>query len=544
MPNEDLVTIQFKGKTLQGTKQQLREFMSELPDTEISEEAPVKRESKALRVAKEAAMSPGSMQALKELPQTAAGVVEGATAGLPRMALEKAIPGLEIPRGNLQGQIGGFIAGPGKVLNRVGAALRPAGRVAGPAIQGAVEGGLGGALFPQKGLNPEERLIGAALGSGIGLTIGTGIGVFGAFKDASIARKAIRAIEKQELEFEGTQQAKLPAEIKEEQAFLGTRKAELIAKEKEAYKMELSALEKRLRAEGDLQAQAIKKPTLEALQTTRKELGGAFDEALAEAPNQGLTVGEVRGIANNIADDLVNSGFNADDPAITKLLGFFDESDDAVVISNAELMRMKSAINQGNFGRIQGGRVQTSDVAEIKFASELTKYLKETVPGFERISDAYSKYADLAKFAFKRLNPKGSEFEISKGVGLLKRVADGKLDAGERRAIALLEEKTGISFTKGVKDLQGQIDELGRLSKDKIDDITGTINRRIRELRTTAKLAGQSNQARALAAKKEIMAHRELLDSLQGIIINARRVGVGVGVAGGIALAGSIFGRK
>ena len=531
MADEPLIRMQIQGRIVEGTEQQLRDILQELPD--VKQE---RKKSKLEQSVTSAVSKVPAVQVARELPQTAAGFVEGATAGLPRIALEKAFPGLEIPRGNIPGQIGGFIAGPGKVLNALGRSINVGGRVARPALAGALEGGVGGFAFPQKGLNLEERLVGSALGTGLGLTIGAGIGVAKAFQQSKQARDAIRQLEKQELEFKGTQQSKLPSEIKEEQAFLRQRKAELIKQERNALKSQMKTLDDQLNKEAQAKAQEIKKPLLDHLKRTREDLGASFDDALNNAPEQGLTVGELRNMATDVADELISSGMNADDIPLEGMLKQFANSDDSVIVSNAELARLKSGINRGNFARIRTGAVSPDDVASISFASKITNHLKETVPRFKELSKSYKEFSDLNKFAFKRFTPKASEFEIAPGSNIIKKVAQGKANEGELAAIKLLEKETGIQFTKGAKDIGNKMNDLNNLSADKINQISGKVSKRIRDLDIESKLVGQSNEKRALAIQKEKVAQRELLDSLQGILINARRVGVGLAIAGGTGL--------
>lgn len=155
------------------------------------------------------------------------GFIEGATAGIPRGAIE-AMTDFKIPRGSMVGQTAGFIAGPGKVANMAGKAVgkkvfgeavKGTGRKVAEAtssgfvgnavkaglkkgaVTGATEGAVGGALFPQdEAFNLRNRFVAGLTGAGIGAPLGATIGGLGAWGKAKVlnssAKKVVSNLEK------------------------------------------------------------------------------------------------------------------------------------------------------------------------------------------------------------------------------------------------------------------------------------------------------------------------------------------------------------
>ena len=106
------------------------------------------------------------------------GIVEGATAGIPRVGLEKLF-GRDLPRGSGLGQIGGFIAGPAKGVSFLGN-LAKAGKFGSVlsksrVARGAAEGALAGTLIPSEDpFDPELKKTGAIGGAILGGIFGVG----------------------------------------------------------------------------------------------------------------------------------------------------------------------------------------------------------------------------------------------------------------------------------------------------------------------------------------------------------------------------------
>lgn len=498
------------------------------------------------KAAKQGVEAVGAVQAAKALPETAAGFVEGATAGLPRMGIEAAFPQIDIPRGNLQGQIAGFALGPGKLIGAAGKAATAgmAGRIAPKVVAGTLEGALGGLTFPQEGLNAEERITGSLIGGGLGMIAGAGVGAFQAFKQSKDARKALQKLAEQEIKFGQTQTAKLPAEIREEAKFLGQQKNKIVQMEKDALSSQVKELGKQLKEEAEKTAEGIKEPVLTFLKSTREELGASFDDALKNAPNAGMSVANVKQLVEEVGVDLAESGVETGKTLIgnvQKLLA--DKADDAI-ITNIELQRLKSALNRGTAPGLARGSVTPDDLASISFAKRVTGFLKDTVPRFRETSQSYADFSDLAKFAYKRLAPKASEYEVGKGASILAKAGSGKLDIGEQKALAALEKGTGIQFTKGVKNIGSKMQELRSLSAEKIAKVEADFAKRLSDYDSKIKLASQANEARASRLASEKLALQGLIQELApilkiaGFVVRASAgAGIALGVGGTLAKA-------
>ncbi len=138
-----------------------------------------------------------------DVASTAAGVVEGFTGGLSRLAspkiedfLGKRGIDVDIPEGNIIGNIGGFILGPGKFIRGATKGLQTLTK-AGPVLRGATEGALGGFIAPtQRGkeLDIGERTGQSIIGAGLGAIAEPLISLTGSLIKFNQAGKALNQL--------------------------------------------------------------------------------------------------------------------------------------------------------------------------------------------------------------------------------------------------------------------------------------------------------------------------------------------------------------
>lgn len=545
----------------------------------------------------------------KGAEDTAFGLVEGFTGGLlkPRKFAQEEM-GIE---SNLLGKTVGFMAGPGRIIRGATAPLMGV-KFAGPVLRGATEGALGGAAFPADDL--DQRISNAKLGAVIGAPLEAAASGIGAawkgiqkFRQAKKEMKILDNIktslkdknfELAEQKFNiGESQSQSTAKIDGRIKRLKQAEKEILAKQKSAMDEQMKGLSSQLDSEVQSKAQSIKEPTLKYMRDFKDEWGQQFDEILenADTAEQGLKISELKQIEQETIEELTELGIDPKGPAVStmsrsvnsfKPSTIIKEVDEEVIdaagmlskkkvsteeivddlIRNKDLVNVRRNVRRSLSAQAKRGQYTEEDIAQAIFDRKLGEKLSSTLgDNFGQLNEKYKNFSDLSRFAYKNLRPKASEFEIP-GKAIIKKVAQGKADIGQKKAVALLEESTGIKFTGKATDIAKQMEDLKNQRPAKLKATQAKFQRRQAELMakkrqildgnkkssSIVKDAKRSIDEKSLSVDKvirnidsEIKANKEILDSM-GIGKQIAR-GVAIGTAQGLVstlLLKSLLGRK
>lgn len=559
--------IEYEGKIIEGTEEQLTDFMSKLPS--VQGDAPAKNSSSRMSP-KEISDELGMKRDFgRDVASTAVGLVEGATGGLARPAINKIedFLGVDVPDGNLIGNMAGFVAGPGKLIRGATAPMQGI-KFAGPALRGITEGAVGGFVAPTergKELDVETRVGQAALGMAVGVAgevLGAAFSGFGKFMNANKQIKDL-SLAKEQLRINS---GKVDVTQFDEQ--IRTLKSSLkdaLKVQADSTKSQVQALSKQLKNEAETSAEAIKQPTLRYMREFRDQWGKNFDDLLSGADEAGLTVKELKQIEDEVLGELRDSGIELTGAPLRAIKSFSrqitkpeksatllnrfgkplssGENLDKV-IPNMQVIQAKRSVS-GALSSMSKTRGQYTpeDVAGVIFNKKIAQKLENNIDGLGALNEEYKKFSDLAKFAHKRLGSGRGEFEAP-GASLIKNVATGKATKTEISAVTKLEQATGIKFTGKAKSIGTSIEDIQNLSKaqkqatiTKFNTQIADLSKKKRDLVTTRK----NFKNESLKLDQEILNLQKLRDGIAFGSLGKRlaeniAIGLGTGAAVGLFL--------
>jgi len=196
------------------------------------------------------------------------------------------------------------------------------------------------------------------------------------------------------------------------------------------------------------------------------------------------------------------------------------------VVKNLDLIKIKRNVTNSLSSNARSGQFTEQDIAGAIFNSKIADRLSSTVGDrLTELNSAYKDFKDIAEFTYKTFKPRASEYRIATGSNILKNYALGKTDAGQNKAIALLERETGIKFSKNLESMGKQLEQLKSLQPKKLEAIEGKFSAEIRALEAQKKSLKTGNRQLAYDLDKKIKSHRDLLEDMASI----RKIGAGIG---------------
>lgn len=547
------VEIGGRKAVIEGTPEQIEAAFKKMTGFEGGDSAPkqLSRREQVMDLAKKAAGLPVDL---------AVGGFEGFTGGIPRNIVQETT-GIKIPRGNPLTQLAGFIAGPGKLADLaakgiklgsiartsqagIRAAIPSKAKLFGqPIARGVVGGGVAGALAPQEEFDLGTRSMIAVGGGLLGGAIGAASTIIGPIKIAGRVKNRIKRLnakkndlEAEEVAFLRSGQTEKAKQINNQISNLNKQATKAVKTEKDAIDAQIKVLGKRLNDVSDDAAQNVKEPIFRYMKAFKNDWGNRFDDALENAPEQGIGAKSLNKIVDDTVDELIELGIDPKGNALASIRNQLSriikpvqkgvEQLDEQIISNNDLVNIRREVSKSfSQGAKSEGRFDVDDIAGVIFNKRLGAVLDDNVPRLKELNAEYKKYSDLARFAFKKFKPKSSEFEITSGSNIIKKVVTGKANKGEVAGVNELERVTGLKFTGESREVAKSIQDLQNIKPEKLKQVEVQFAKRVKDLQTQKEAIESSKRIRTVVKKERLLkinqridAYRELQDSISGIV--------------------------
>ena len=426
---------------------------------------------------------------------TVLGIMEGATGGIPRGIVERAV-GRELDiRGNIAGRIAGATVGLSRTAGIAGAKVAAKlGAKSGGIIQSVVAGASSAvAMAPEGTRNPFDPLqkAGAATVGALG-----GLFIGGILKTVSVFNKG-----------------KLIKEAGEEASNI-TKQLDTIAKDMELAKTNTGryarqgalAVQKRFRKfsnqasdgyETLLKKVEGKMPDKIKKNDVVKLLEESIDESVTDGLDSGPAFKELVRLKNNYTDlqkptlenifKGVKTGERVDSRELRKA---FTKGAANEEISLKELIKVKRLVRQRMTSGFKKGtqRADADDVPANIFMKKLGEFTEQFSPELSSSNRIWSRVVDTQKKAVKIFGNKVNPLETKSGTDFITKAAKGELEGGE--ALFLKRLQQGVKpFTPGIGNVVSKAErEIGREAALKIQQTD--LQAKIKEL---DKLLGSKN---------------------------------------------------
>ncbi len=411
---------------------------------------------------------------------TLSGMANTATMGIPHQVIKQQT-GVEIPKGNVVGNIAGMVSGP------AGAAADLLTRnIKSRTLQGLVGGATYGAMSPIETLNVKRELIRSGLTAAqTGLLGAAGGAVVGgaekAYK-AYQAHKLLKTVKMAKINEPLTKEAARPAELAKRSGQAADRSRREVSKIKETFAKKNKQLAYDINKQASETAVDIQPKITKQFRDFKTSWGNEFDDMVIKAGKKGkggITPAELKQIENETIAELESMGVEVTGTQVATIRNSISKYFKTVapsklldasgrplaqgattqattkIIPFKEVVDIRRGVGKALSSQAKSGKGYTSeDISAAIFNNKLAARLEESITGMKGMNAEYHEFLNMAKQAYTKFKPSAGQYATKSGEELLKRVAKGA-EGAEKRLIQTIED--GGGRMKGIGKVTGEM---------------------------------------------------------------------------------------